>query len=436
MASNPLAELIDATPWIDTHEHLIEERHRLGSKPYRFVEMGRETVVVPLDWTGLLLDYVLDELVSAGLSDDTRRQVVEDQVSSGEKWRLLESRLSAVRATGYMRSLDVTTERLFGLHLTRGTYEEIDKRDRALRIKGFYAHVLHDVANVERCQVNSLDVDPFCVSAQPRLLQQDLSLVPLVLGRSDGAERASGIEVATLEDYLAVIEWCFERFGPEAVAVKCGWAYLRSLAVERVDEPPTRAFARLRAGMANAGERRQVEDFLFLRCLALATDYGLPVKLHLGHLASNRLEPLRWVPQHVTDVIPIIQSHPRTQFVLMHMAWPHHESLLSVAKHHPNVVVDLCWAWILAPLATREFVARFLTTVSSSKLLSFGGDMMMVENVVGHAELARRGLQGALEDLIASQWLTLDAALALVPGLMRGNAERLFPVPTLTRALK
>ena len=74
----------------------------------------------------------------------------------------------------------------------------------------------------------------------------------------------------------------------------------------------------------------------------------------------------------------------------MHMAWPHQEQLLAVAKHHPNVVVDLCWSWIVTPLSTREFVRRFLTTVPATKLLCFGGDYMTVECVVGHAEIARR----------------------------------------------
>lgn len=43
--------------------------------------------------------------------------------------------------------------------------------------------------------------------------------------------------------------------------------------------------------------------------------------------------------------------------------------------------------------------------------MCFGGDYATVENVVGHAELARRGLQGALEDLLAADWLTLEEAL-------------------------
>jgi predicted TIM-barrel fold metal-dependent hydrolase len=122
----------------------------------------------------------------------------------------------------------------------------------------------------------------------------------------------------------------------------------------------------------------------------------------------------------------VVHRHPRADFVLMHMAWPQQEQLLAVAKHFPNVYPDLAWSWIATPLMAREFVQRCLTTIPANKLLCFGGDCLVVENVVGHAEIARRGLQGALEELVRFGWLTTDDALALVPRLMRENAERLF----------
>jgi hypothetical protein len=48
---------------------------------------------------------------------------------------------------------------------------------------------------------------------------------------------------------------------------------------------------------------------------------------------------------------------------------------------------------------------------------------------VGQAELARRGLQRALEGLVESGWMTIDDAARLVPLLMRDNALRLLPSP-------
>lgn len=426
--SSALTELIDATPWIDTHEHLLEERHRLRDDAYEFIEVLGDPAVIPADWTGLIVwGYALDDLVSAGLALASAEAFKRDGLGPLEKWDLVAPYIEAARLTGYMRAVDLTTQRLFGQRVSRSTCAEIDRGCRELRRPGYYRYVLNDVANVERCQVNSLEADPFCETATPDLLDQDISLVGLVRGRHARAEHLSGIEVGTLDDYVQVIEWVFAQYAHRAVAAKCMWAYFRSLAVGPIDGPPRQAFERLRRDGEDHADRRRVEDFLFRRCLELATEAGLPVKLHLGSLAHNGNPHLCEIYGCVADVTRLVQEYPRTTFVLMHMAWPQQEQLLALAKHQPNVVAEMSWTWIVAPRSACEFVQRFLTTVPATKLLCFGADYLTVENVVGHAELARRGLQCALEGLVESDWLTIENAMDLVPLLMRGNAQRIFP---------
>lgn len=426
--SSALAELIDETPWIDVHEHLVEERHRLRDDAYEFVEIFGEESSIPADWAGLIVGgYALDDLVSAGLAAPAVQAFTGDDLGPVEKWDAVADVMEAARHTGYMRAVDVTTERLFGQRLARDTCEEIDRHCRELRAPGYYRHVLNEVANIERCQVNSLEEDPFCETDMPDLLDQDISIAGLVRGRHLRAERLSGIHVGSLDDYVHVVEWVFDRYAPRAVAAKCFWAYFRSLAVGPVDGPPRRAFDRSRRHTEDWSDRRQVEDFLFRRCVELATERGLPVKLHLGSLAHTEDPHLREIYDCVADVTRLVQEYPRTTFVLMHMAWPQQEQLLALAKHQPNVVVEMSWAWSAAPRSACDFLQRFLTTVPATKLLCFGADYLTVENVVGHAELARRGLQHALEDLVRSDWLSIDDASELVPLLMHGNARRILP---------
>jgi uncharacterized protein len=426
VAAGSLGDAIDATPWVDTHEHLVEERSRLA--PGGAVATGPEgtATAVPGDWSALLVDYAIHDLVCAGMPAQDAAMALGPELGPLEKWRLVEPWFAGARNTGHLRAADLSAERLCGAALGPDTCEEIDRRLRELRDEGYYAHVLRD-AGVARCQVNSLEEDPFCETASPGLLDQDLSLVPLALGRHPRAEELSGIEVGDLADYLAVVDWCFETYAHRAVAAKCLWAYLRPLAAGPCGDAPDLAFRRLRRGEADAGERRQVEDFLLGRCLDLAADAGLPVKVHLGTLAGVDHPRLRDVFAHVAHITGLVQRHRSTTFVLMHMAWPQQEQLLALAKHQPNVVVDLCWAWSLAPRSTADFVQRFLTTAPATKLLCFGGDSVAVESVPGHAELARRGLQAALEGLVEQRWLRPDEALELVPLLMHGNAERVLP---------
>jgi uncharacterized protein len=432
--SAALAELIDATPWIDVHEHLVEERHRLGDGAYEFEEVFGEHARIPAGWAALVVGgYAIDDLVSAGLAADAAEAFAGDRLGPLEKWDLVAPQLEAARLTGYMRAVDASAQKLFGVPLARDTCEQVDAAYRALRRPGYYRHVLHDVANVERCQVNSLDADPFCETDLPDLLDQDISIAGLVRGRHPEAEAESGIDIRTLDDYTDMIESVFERYAGRAVAVKCFWAYFRSLAVGPAEAPPRREFERLRRGQEDAAGRHRVEDFLFRRCVELATAAGLPVKMHLGSLARNGDPHLRDVFSCVADMTGLVQEYPNTTWVLMHMAWPQQEQLLAVAKHQPNVIVETSWAWTSAPRSTCEFVQRFLTSVPATKLLCFGADYLTVENVVGHAELARRGLQRALEGLVEEGWLTVDDALGLVPLLMRENASRVLPSPSAER---
>lgn len=424
-----LRDLIDSTRWIDTHEHIVEEQQRLKTEPYRFPACTGGELVIPADWTCLLVDYSLNDLITAGLPQGHAAQVLEDGIDPADKWQLVEPYWEAARTTGYVRAVDLTTERLFDMRLCAETCVEIDARLRAMRQPGYFRHVIRDVARVDWCQVHSVDQEPFCETETPDLLEQDLSIVPLVFGRHDEIERRSGRLVSSLSDYVAVIEWCFREYARRAIAVKCLWAYFRPLEVQSVAAPPQEAFSLLRAGRATERQQRDVQDYLFDVCIRLATEFKLPVKMHLGYLDSIGRREMRFVRDHVSALIPLAQRYPDTTFVLMHMSWPHHDELIAVAKHHPNVIVDLCWSWILAPLATRTFVSRFLTSVPSTKLLGFGGDYLVPENLVGHAAIARAGLAGALEDLVDSDWLSLAEACELVPRLMRTNAERIFPRP-------
>ena len=148
-----LAEAIDRTPWIDTHEHLVEERRRLGPEPYEFTGVWGERICIPGGWTALLAHYAIDDLVSAGLEPPAAHRLVWDPGEPVEQWDAIEAALTAARNTGFLRTVDVTTERLFGLRLTRDTCEEIDAACRALRAPGWYARVLRE-AGVERWEVN------------------------------------------------------------------------------------------------------------------------------------------------------------------------------------------------------------------------------------------------------------------------------------------
>jgi predicted TIM-barrel fold metal-dependent hydrolase len=139
--------------------------------------------------------------------------------------------------------------------------------------------------------------------------------------------------------------------------------------------------------------------------------------------------PLDRVRRNAGDLCPLLQDFPDTRFVLMHIGYPYQDEFIALAKHYPNVSIDMCWAWIINPAAGVRFVKEFLLAAPASKLFTFGGDYIPVEPVYGHSRIARLGLSQALSELVEEGWIVLEETPPLIERLMRGNAHETFPDP-------
>lgn len=420
-----LRDLVEQTPFVDSHEHLVEESTRLQG--------GAGSRLLPCDdWALLFHHYLGDDLISAGMPSADHERFFAPEVAVEEKYRLVAPYWERVKHTGYGQSVRWTLRGLYDEEdLTAESAPRLAEKYRSLVRPGFYQYVLQEKSRLEHCQVNSLQ-RIFMETEQPDLLRQDLSIVALSSGLDPATvERESGKTASTLDGWLGVIDWHFAHYGPRAVAVKSQSAYARRLdyaAVPREEAVPL--FARLGRGEALApAEMKRLQDHLFRYCVQKSTEFGLPVKLHTGYYAGHDRMPLERVRQNAGDLCPLLQDFPDARFVLMHVGYPYQDEFIALAKHYRNVTIDLCWAWIINPLAGVRFVKEFLMAAPANKLLTFGGDYIPVEPVYGHSRIARLGLAQALAELVESGWLAREEAPALVERLMRGNAHELFPVP-------
>ncbi len=420
-----IRQVVAETPFVDTHEHIIEESTRLS--PTQPNDNG-----IPCDdWAYLLVHYSRDDLASAGMPNEDLAKFFGRDLTPQEKWRLVDPYYQRVKHTGYIQAVRLTCRLLFDVDdLDESTVDDITDGMRALARKGYYRHVLRDVANVETCQVNS-GGSPFCETEYPDLLNQDLSTVGLSTGIDLDLAEAAGVDLTCLRDWHAVIGWHFETYGPRAIAVKNQSAYVRRLNYEPVTEADAAPiFERLlRDRDAPAGGLRPLQDHLFHYCLARAIEFDLPIKLHTGYYAGTNSMPMARLRQNAGDLSPVMLAYPAAKFVLMHIGYPYQGEYIALAKQHTNVTVDMCWAWIISPEASVRFLKEFIVTAPANKVLTFGGDYRSVESSVGHAAVARQGIAQALTELVDEGWLTEQEAVELAPRLLRGNAHELFDIP-------
>jgi len=426
-----IAEAVARTRFIDTHEHLVDETDRVNWR-----EGGPTSCN---DW-GLLFSHYIDaDLAVAGMPPEKLSLLTSAGASTGAKWDALEPYWPAVKNTGYGRAIRIAVERLYGVpDLSRETIGRVQEGYQTRVRAGFYREVLGEIAGIESCQVNALDRPIFREAEDPTFLMQDISIAGLHMGSNwQDLARPTGITLAGLADYHKAIDWWFEKYGTYAVAVKTQAAYARRL--DYADVPAEQAegpFGQMLQGaQVPPSDVKLVQDHLFWYCVRAATARNLPVKLHTGYYAGHDSMPLARLTTNPDDLCNLLRTSPDTTFVLMHICYPYENEMVAIAKQWHNAVIDMCWAWIISPVASARFLSHFLVTAPANKILTFGGDYIPVEPVVGHAAIARQGIGIALSELVRDGWLSLTDAVELVEPIMRANAARLFRVEEKGRAL-
>jgi uncharacterized protein len=421
------------TPLIDTHEHLVEESERLqvlGSSRLRAD-----------DWSVLLSHYLDSDLLVAGMSREDLDAFLSPNLEPRAKWKLLAPYWPSVKNTGYAQAVRIAIRELYGTEeIAHDSLQKIQDGYEKTRRPGFYKQILQDRANIESCQVNCLS-EPFKKSAMPGLLMQDISIVGMFAGPNIPQYAGpAGIQVKELTDWHKVIAWWFDTYAKYAVAVKSQNAYSRDIDYARVPAEAAEPIFRkvLQKEPVSSAERKSLEDHLFWQAVDQATMHKLPVKLHTGYYAGQNSMPLSRLQHNASAAAELCRVSPETKFVFMHICYPYYEEMLALAKQWSNAHVDMCWSWIINPIAAKDYLKKHLVTAPLNKVLPFGGDYIPVEPVLGHAIIARRGIAQALAELVEEDWLSLNDAIAIVPTLMNGTARDLFRLQakseTLSRA--
>ena len=426
VGNSDLAHFIASAPLSDTHEHLESEGNATGFPPDVLFD--------------LFENYVKADLIVAGAAPHAVERLVDPADRDiRARFALVEEAWQRCRHTGYGEAVRFIAQQVYGMEeITIKTVEAAQERAAEFRLPGKRLEMLRQ-AGIDHVQVD--DFSWACVpdASGPDFFLYDLSWAGFCNGEVDAKAlyAAVGIEVRDLESLRAAMAALFARYGPCAVAVKAQHAYNRTLRWEERDKADVaRVLSRVLAGDQNVDEatRCVLGDWCWARGVEFAAEYNLPFKIHTGYYAGYGRMPVERIQSG--HLCGLLARYPKTRFVLMHIAYPYSEELIALAKHYPNVWVDLCWAWSINTHAATDFVRRFVHAVPANKLFGFGGDSFWPWASVAYARQARQGLCRALEAEVAEGLLSEAEGLALAERFMQRNQQECFDLAGTRQAIR
>ena len=419
--SSELAQVIQATPLCDTHEHLHSEAHFLNNSP---------------DLLQALFDnYITADLIVAGAKPAAVTALLDKQ-NPDVKGRLagIQDAWAAVQHTGYGEAVRLIAQEVYGIEaLTAAAIEGAQDRHQALCQPGKRLELLREYANLDHVQVD--DFTRACAPdpSGPDFFFYDISWVNFCNANFDvkNLSAETKVDVRDLATLRTAMEQVFVQNAHHAVAIKSQHAYNRTLLWrERSDHEAALALDAYLTDPANLSteDRLCLGDWCWARGVELGIEYDLPFKIHTGYYAGHSRMPVDYIRSG--NLCSLLAKYLDARFVLMHIAYPYSQELLALAKHYPNVYVDLCWAWSIDPYSASDFVRRYIHAAPANKLFIFGGDTFWPMGAVAYAYQARQWLTRALEAEVQERLLTETQAIGLAQRFLRENQYLCFQIAT------
>ena len=417
---------IRSMPVIDTHEHLVWDEDIWCSD-------GKDVL------SEYLTHYMKSDVLSAGMTQDSLNTVLDSEGDIAGRWRLVEPYWEASRFTGYGRALDLSARSIYGIDgVSGGTIQELNDAFLKNKKPGHIEHVLRDLCGIETCLV---DVWTFHVDSKRPVLRpvwQPMNFIqpsePFGKDIFEHIREKHSITVACLDDWLEAldreIELILRLYGTRTL--KSSIAYWRPLRFEKTGytraktlfEEALHAWERKRAGEGDLLRfPRELQDYMMHHVMKAAARHHLTVQFHTGLFEGFCDTLSNGNPELLTN---LFVDYPDVDFDLFHISYPYQSVACALTKMYPNVTVDMCWAHIISPWASRSALHDFLDAVPYNKISAFGGDYLFVDGVYGHLELARRNVARVLAEKIEDGVFGEGKALEIARALFYDNPKRIF----------
>jgi hypothetical protein len=228
---------------------------------------------------------------------------------------------------------------------------------------------------------------------------------------------ALGTKLDSFDDVLPFLERFVDTLSDRSqVALKSALAYDRDLCFDPPDEPlARRAFGTRQPGPE---ERKAFGDFVVDRLCAIAGERGVPVQMHLGTALIRGSHPM--------NVAGLVERHPGTRFLLMHLGYPWSRDLLGMAFVYRNIWLDLTWSFLLSPSHFKLALHEAIEILPDESRMMLGGDAWHVEESYGALALGRRLIGEVLHERVQTGYLSEEGARRLGRRILSENARAFF----------
>jgi predicted TIM-barrel fold metal-dependent hydrolase len=406
---------VDSLRIIDTHEHLLDP------------EIIKKSFF--LDFSLLFQQNGFDDLLSAGMPSSYYDKFFNDSISPLDKWNLIEPYWNNSFNTSFNRIIISSIRSLYGFDdLNASTVGPLSEKIRRVYETDWFNRILKD-----SCRIDYIIIDGNQLSPKGENILSARRFESWLNVRSKYTIDSIAImqldPIYTLEDFVKSLTIDFEKELKDGMSVvKIFSSYYRTLSFEKTETDAARkVFRSLLTGdedlVISLRDAKPLQDYLMHHLMSLARKYRLPVAIHTGIQAGLGKIIGNSNPELLAN---LFNDYPDVNFVLYHGSYPFGGELSALAKNHRNVYIDLNWMYSISPTYSERYLNEWLEMVPVSRIMAFGGDCAVAENVYSELKLAKKIIVNVLSDKISEGYFSEAEARNVARMILHDNAARLY----------
>ncbi|MHB0998308.1 MAG: amidohydrolase family protein [Armatimonadota bacterium] len=390
---------------IDAHEHLGPEKNYTDKKADIFT---------------LINHYAKDDALRSGMEYSDWERCLDTSIPLDERWRLFSPHWKNMRLTSYSRAVLISVKHHFGFDdINDSNYEQVCSAIQAANKPGIYDRFIRKACRIRTCLTQCGITNTGTDLLTP--------LMPMIgnLETREGLENplyAQGSAPKTLDAYLDTVgDYILKVKSEGAVGMKIfANQFVKADKAEAASQ-----FDKIRSGevsfpsMGLPFKTHPLRDYVKDWAIDFAGKQGLVIAVHAGYWMDCRdLHPLH--------MIPVIYRHPKVRFDVYHLGYPWIRETLMLGKSFNNIWINFCWDPIISQRATLDAFDEAIDMLPANKILGFGGDYMIPENVYGHLTMARECIAQVLASRVGRGELSEDTAIEVAKKWLFSNANELY----------